>query len=184
MHISEGILSGTALAIGWAGTLAGTYIGLKHTDPEKIVKTALLTSGFFLASLINVRFGPVATHLTLMGVMGLILGWSIFPAVLVALFLQAVLFQFGGLIVLGVNTLNMALPGLIVYLIFRGKNLFNYFMAGFISVILGGIMLSLFLWKTDENFINIIKIIMTAHIPLAILEGVITIFINRWFENA
>ncbi|MBR0279124.1 MAG: energy-coupling factor ABC transporter permease, partial [Synergistaceae bacterium] len=64
MHISEGVLSAGMLAFGWAGTIAGVSYGLRKTDPDKIIKTALISSAFFLASLVNVRIGPSSTHLT------------------------------------------------------------------------------------------------------------------------
>ncbi|MBQ3764179.1 MAG: energy-coupling factor ABC transporter permease, partial [Synergistaceae bacterium] len=66
MHISEGILSGGMLAAGWAGSIAGISYGLKKTDTSKIVQTALISSAFFLASLVNVRIGPSSTHLSLL----------------------------------------------------------------------------------------------------------------------
>ncbi len=71
---------------------------------------AVLSSVFFIASLIHVPVGPSAAHLILNGVCGLLLGWMAFPAILVGLALHALLFQFGGLTTLGVNTFNMAFP--------------------------------------------------------------------------
>ena len=192
MHISEGVLSGAALITGWAVSAAGIAIGLKKTKPEKLVRVALLSSAFFLASLVNIRIGATSTHLTLIAPAGIILGWSIFPGVFVALLLQAVLFQFGGLVVLGVNVCDMALPGLIVYLIFGNliKNSANKiftstisFIAGALAILIGALMLSTFLYFTDENFLNTIKIIMLAHIPLAIIEGLITMFLIIWLKK-
>ena len=126
MHISEGILSGSVLIAGWAGSMAGISYGLKKTEPEKIVRTALISSAFFLASLVNVRIGPSSTHLTLLAPMGLILGSSVVPAVFVALLLQAVLFHFGGLLVLGVNTFVMAFSAFTTNLIFESSHLNKY----------------------------------------------------------
>ena len=89
----------------------GTAIGLKKMDYEAIPRVAILSAAFFVATLIHVPVGPVGLHLVLNGLMGLLLGWMAVPAILIALFLQALLFQFGGLTVLGVNTVTMALPG-------------------------------------------------------------------------
>ena len=83
---------------------AGLAIGLKKLNPDKIVRVSVFSSVFFLASLINVRLGPSSTHLSLLAPVGLVLGWSVFPAVMAALLLQAILLQFGGLLVLGANT--------------------------------------------------------------------------------
>lgn len=184
MHISEGVLSGTAIALGWAGSITCTAIGLKKTDMNKIVRTALLSSAFFLASLVNIRIGPSSTHLSLLAPMGLILGWSSFPAMLIALFLQAILFHFGGLLVLGANTFIMGLPALIVHFIFgrmvRSENkIFSglmAFIAGFLAVIMGAFLAGVFLGISDRNFLEAAKLLFYAHIPLALIEGAVTAF--------
>ena len=53
-----------------------------------------------------------SAHLILNGLLGVVLGWAAFPVIFVALLLQAVLFQFGGFTVLGVNTATMGLGAL------------------------------------------------------------------------
>ena len=160
MHISEGILSGSVLIAGWAGSIAGISYGLKKTEPAKIIRTALISSAFFLASLVNIRIGPSSTHLSLLAPMGLILGHSVFPAVFVALLLQALLFHFGGLLVLGANTFIMASSALAGYLIFgrairegTGKiRVMTFsFMAGAFSVIMGVCMAGVMLWLSDSK---------------------------------
>jgi len=193
MHISEGILSTQILIAGWAGTCAGVALGLKKTKDYKIVRTALLSSAFFLASLVNIRIGPSSTHLSFIAPMGLILGWGAFPAIFVALLLQAVLFQFGGFIVLGANTLAMACPALFVYLIFgkiirNSQKKFNVmifsFIAGFLAVILAASIVGVFLGLTDKNFLTAIKLLFIAHVPLALIEGLATAFLISWLKKA
>ena len=193
MHISEGILSTQILITGWAGTCAGVALGLKKTSDYKIVRTALLASTFFLASLVNVRIGPGSTHLSFIAPMGLILGWGAFPAIFVALLLQAILFHFGGLLVLGANTFAMASPALVVYLIF-GKSIRESqnkisvmtlsFIAGALAVIMGASIAGAFLGLTDKNFLTAIKLLLAAHIPLALIEGVATAFLITWLKKA
>jgi len=119
MHISEGILPAPVLAAGVAMTAGGTALGLRKIDYEKIPGTGLMAAVFFVASLIHVNLGPASVHLVLNGLAGLLLGWSAFPALLVALALQAVLFFFGGLTTLGINTFNMAAPAVLVGALFR-----------------------------------------------------------------
>ena len=118
MHISEGVLSGTVLISGAVLAAVGTGIGLKKLDYDQIAKTGMLAAAFFVASLIHIPIGPSNAHLILNGLVGLLLGWAAFPAILVALILQAAFFQFGGITTLGVNTLIMALPAVLCYLIF------------------------------------------------------------------
>ncbi len=191
MHISEGVLSGTALIAGWAGTVTCTAIGLRKTDTSKIVRTALLSSSFFLASLVNIRIGPSSTHLSLLAPVGLILGWSSFPAMLVALFLQAILFHFGGLVVLGANTFIMGTPALIVYVVFgkmiRSENkIFSGIMAfisGALAVMIGACLAGIFLGISDRNFFEAAKILFYAHIPLALIEGIVTSFMIMFLKR-
>jgi cobalt/nickel transport system permease protein len=52
---------------------------------------SLLPTTFCVASLIHVPIGPGNVHLILEGLMGIVLGWSCFPAILIALFLQSIL---------------------------------------------------------------------------------------------
>jgi cobalt/nickel transport system permease protein len=181
MHISEGILSGPVLISGGALAAAGTAVGLKKLDYDRIARAGILAAAFFVASLIHVPIGPANAHLILNGLVGLLLGWAAFPAILVALVLQAMLFQFGGITALGVNTVIMALPAVICYLVFspflhkRPLVAFSAaFACGFLSVLLGVVILGLALIFTEENFFEVSAIVMAGHIPVMIIEGVIT----------
>ncbi len=189
MHISEGILSGPVLAAGAVVATAGVAVGLKSMRNRDIPKTALLTSAFFVIALIHVPLGPTNAHLVMNGLVGIILGWCAFPAILVALALQALFFQFGGFTSLGVNVMNMAAPALVCFWLFRfaarGRKLtlFASFLCGFLGVMLGTMMMALCLATTEKAFVPIAKLVVAAHIPVAIVEGIITVaaigFINR-----
>ena len=181
MHISEGVLSGPVLISGGALAAAGTAVGLKKLDYDRIARAGILSAAFFVASLIHVPIGPANAHLILNGLVGLLLGWAAFPAILVALVLQAVLFQFGGITALGVNTIIMALPAVICYLVFSRflhkrpvVALSAAFACGFLSVLFGAVLVGLALIFTEENFFEVSAIVIAAHIPVMIIEGVIT----------
>ena len=193
MHISEGILSGSMLITGWAGSVAGLAVGLKKTDMNKITRTALLSSGFFLASLVNIKVGASSTHLSFLAPMGLILGWGVFPAVFVALLLQALLFHFGGLLVLGANNFIMSISSLSVYILFgkvirdsRNKLLVMSlaFISGALAVIIAAFLVGAFLTLSDSNFMNAAKLIVIAHVPLALIEGLVTSFMISWLKKS
>jgi len=153
-------------------------------DYEMIPQVAVLSSAFFVASFIHVPIGPANAHLILNGISGILLGWLCFPSILVALALQAILFQFGGITVLGINTVNMALPGVICYYIFsrpvkRERGLLSSaaaFTCGFLAVFLSGILVALCLLFTEESFMSVAKLILLAHLPVMIIEGIITLF--------
>jgi cobalt/nickel transport system permease protein len=181
MHISEGVLSGPVLLSGAALAAVGTGIGLKKLDYDQIAKAGMLSAAFFVASLVHVPIGPSNAHLILNGLLGLLLGWGAFPAILVALTLQAVFFQFGGITTLGVNTVIMALPATVCYLML-GRFIHKSsraaavaaFACGFLSVLLSGLIAALSLVFTDENFLQVSGIIVAAQVPVMIIEGVVT----------
>lgn len=183
MHISEGLLSVPVLLGGTALTAAGTAIGLKRMDDDCIARTAILAAAFFVASLIHVPIGPSSVHLLLNGIVGILLGWTAFPAILVALLLQAVFFQFGGITVLGVNTLNMAAPAVLCYFLL-GPMIHTRttiavpaaFACGFLSVFLAAMMVAASLISTEENFFSAAFLIVSAHMPVMIIEGIVTSF--------
>ncbi len=183
MHISEGVLSGPVLVSGIVLAAAGIAMGLKKLDYDRIPRAAILSASFFVASLIHVPIGPSSVHLILNGIVGLILGWGAFPVILVALALQALFFQFGGITTLGVNTVIMALPAVLCYYLFGslvGKGpriaLLAAFLCGSLSVLFGAVMVGLALTFTEENFLKVSYLVVTAHIPVMIIEGIITAF--------
>ncbi len=183
MHISEGILSGPVLFSGVVLAAGGTAVGLKKLDYDRIPRAAILSAAFFVASLIHVPVGPSSVHLILNGIVGLILGWGAFPVILVALVLQAVFFQFGGITTLGVNTMIMALPAVLCYYLFGGLvrkrsgiALPAAFACGALSVFLGGILVGVALIFTEENFLKVSYLVVAAHVPVMIIEGLITAF--------
>lgn len=185
MHISEGILSAPVLIGGAALAAGGVALGLRKMDYEKIPEVAVMTSTFFVASLVRVPLGPGSVHLTLNGLMGLLLGWMSFPAMLVALGLQAVLFQFGGLTTLGVNTFNMAAPAVAAHYLLRplvlgGKRTavtVSGFLAGALGIVGAAALMALSLTITGEEFSAVAKTLLVVNVPVAVVEGVITAFV-------
>jgi len=182
VHISEGVLSGPVLAGGAVISAAGLALGLRSIDYDKLPRVALLSAVFFVASLIHLPVGPSSIHLVLNGLVGLILGWAAFPALFVGLVLQAVLFQFGGLTVLGVNTATMALPAVLGYYLFApllrrdGKTapVVAAFAAGFCAIFFSAVLTGLSLYFSGEAFLGAAWAIVAANFPGMILEGLIT----------
>jgi len=183
MHISEGVLSGPVLLTGGVLAAAGTAIGLKKIDYDRVAQVGMLAAAFFVASLIHVNIGPSSAHLILNGIVGLLLGWAAFPAILVALTLQAILFQFGGITTLGVNTVNMALPAVICYYLFspflQKKDAIAItasFAAGFFAVLFSAVLLGIALIFTEENFWEVSSLVVIGNFPIMIIEGIVTAF--------
>lgn len=183
MHISEGILSAPVLAGGAILTTIGTSIGLKKLDYDHIMTVSLLSATFFVASLIRVPVGTGSVHLLLGGLLGIILGWGAFPAILVALCLQALFFGYGGIIVLGVNTLNIAGPavlcGLVLKPMLKGnkkRQMVSGFLAGFGAMFFSALFMALALYLADQKFANAATLLLMSHAPVMLIEGLITMF--------
>ena len=190
MHISEGVLSPAVLGGGAALAVVGTAIGLKKLDYEAIPRVAILSAAFFVATLIHVPVGPVGLHLVLNGLMGLLLGWLAFPAILIALFLQALLFQFGGVTVLGVNTVTMAAPAVLCFYAYRGLLRRGGMPAsvaalacGATAILLSGVLVAAALVFTGQGFLEVAEMVLVAHIPVMIIEGIITLFVFLFLKK-
>ncbi|EDQ00175.1 cobalt transporter CbiM [Shewanella benthica] len=182
MHIADGVLATPVLMAGIAMTLVGTAVGLRKLDDDKIPFAAVLSACFFVASLIHIPLGPSSVHLIFNGLIGLLLGWLAFPVMLIALILQALFFGFGGIVVLGVNCLNIALPAVIVGAMLRPLRHFMPaqllgFLAGSSAVLLTGLMVSLSLYLSGDAFLTTAKVVFWGNLPLSVLEGVISSFI-------
>ena len=115
MHLSEGVLHAPVLLANAVLAAGGVAIGLRKLEQERLPLTALFAAAFFVAGTIHVPVGIGSVHLILNGMAGLFLGWTVFPAFLIALLLQVLFFSFGGFAVLGVNLCIMAIPAVIAH---------------------------------------------------------------------
>ncbi len=191
MHISEGVLSVPVLAGGAILTAAGLAWSLRRMRPERIAPGAMTAAIFFLASLVHVPIGPANAHPVLNGMVGLVLGPAAFPAIFVALALQAVLFQFGGLTTLGVNTLTMAGPAVLCALVFGpllrasrpGIADLGAFLCGSCALGLAGLATAAALALSGDAFLPSAKLLLLAHVPLMVVEGVISLALARFLRK-
>lgn len=181
MHISEGVLSAPVLAGGAFIALAGLGYSLKRLPWKHIMSVGILSAAFFVASLIHVPLGPGSVHLIMNGLLGAILGWAAVPAITVALFLQALLFQFGGLTSLGVNICIMAGPAVLCGLVFRRFFSFGAqtrcvaaCICGALAVSMSAMICALALALSGEAFFTAAWAIFLAHLPIMVIEGFLT----------
>lgn len=190
MHISEGVLSAPVLAGGAVLAAAGVAVGIRKLDGEALVRTGILSSAFFAASLVHLPIGPTSIHLILSGLMGAMLGWAAFPAIFVGLLLQALLFQFGGLTVLGVNAVVMGLPavacGLAVRPFLKKSGMVftaASFACGALAILGSLILLYLALVLTGDALSVFANLFFWAHLALMGIEGAITMVILGFLKR-
>lgn len=194
MHIPDGLVPPLWCGLGYAGTgglLWWSYHRLQRITVDTLAivpRLALLTAAFFTASAVYIPVPPTSIHLMFLGSLGALLGEGAMIAVVVGLFLQAVMFGHGGLTTLGLNALIMGIPALVAATVFRG--LWHRWPArgrsllGFILGV-GAVLLAVFLFSAviilslpatldpQREWLAIAAIVI-AHLPLAMLEGVVT----------
>ena len=204
MHIPDGILPTSVCLAGYATTGVATWVSLrkinqKENPRESIPKASLLTAAFFVASWIHIPVPPTSVHLVLNGLLGVVLGYYAFPAVLIGLFFQAVMFQHGGLTTLGVNATMMGVPALLAYYLFRLRNKFPEdskiatglmgFLGGAAGIGISAVVALILLITTIPSGLDIqaerasIFALTLAHVPLMFIEGAFTaavaVFLQR-----
>src|SRR5512147_1701100 len=117
-HLVDGVVSTPVIMAGAALAVVGIAVGLRRIDSDRLPYCGLMSAAFFVASLVHVPLGPSNVHLILNGLLGMVLGWAAVPAIFVGLLLQALLFGYGGITVLGVNTAIMGLPAVTCFYLF------------------------------------------------------------------
>jgi cobalt/nickel transport system permease protein len=96
--------------------------------------------------------------------------------------LQAAFFGYGGLIVLGVNTMNLALPALACSAFFgaavprtRGRGQFWLgAAAGALGVLLTAVLMSVSLALSGRELMPAAQVILAAYLPLIVVEASVT----------
>lgn len=180
MHISEGILNQEIVVT--SSIIAVTLVAytMYKLDKKDIAKTACMSAIFFVASFIHVPIGPASIHLVLSGLIGAFVGINAILAIFVALVLQAFLFGFGGVSVIGINLIIVGIPAILgryfLRLSFVKYQKIMWFLAGFVPILISSILLSLTLILNGKSFVAIATLILASNSVLMVVEGVITMF--------
>lgn len=200
MHIPDGMLPAEICVAGYAGSAALTWLCIKkaHSSSEDtagiVSRASVMAAAFFVVSWVHIPLPPVSVHPILAGLMGILLGWISFPAILVGLFFQAAMFGHGGFTTLGVNALSMGGAALLAWALYRtlrrksGERavLISGFAAGFAGVLFAVIAVGSVLILTIPSYINTgtevsaVLAMAVAHLPLALAEGVFTALVARF----
>ena len=204
MHSPDGVLPAQVWATGYAVTVPLAWYSLRRIrklgDPRQhIPKASLLTAAFFVVSWIHIPVPPTSVHLVLNGLLGAILGFYAFPAILIGLFFQAVMFQHGGLTTLGVNAIIMGVPALLAHYIFKLRNfrgeasrvktgIFG-FLAGFLALATSvAIFVPLLIFFIPSGFDvaterAAVFALALAHVPLMFIEGAFTAAVAMFLQR-
>lgn len=182
MHISDGLLP-PEVWIGGGVIAAGlTALSLRRLPDRQVPTLAMMTSVFFAASLLHLKFAGTSVHLILPGLVGAVVGRRALIPIVIGITLQALLFGHGGISTIGVNTLVMGLPAVFVGEALRWVPLERHrrvaYLAGFVAGVTALLLaLALFLLVgllAGEIFFVAIKVFVIAHLVLSVLEGAVT----------
>ncbi len=130
MHIPDGFLSVAVALVGWALMVVLVGLALRETRDKlgerQIPLMGILAAFIFAAQMINFPVaGGTSGHLLGGALAAILLGpWSAVLVMLSVISVQALLFQDGGLLALGFNTINMG-----VITVFVGYAIYNWVQA-------------------------------------------------------
>ncbi len=186
VHISDGVLAEWLWGGGWAVTAVILAYALSKMRTEDIPRLSVITAAVFVASLVHLSVGPTSVHFILNGFAGVMLGILAYPCIFVALVLQCFLFGHGGVTTIGINTVNMGVPALVAYLIFRAgtgldirpetksKASLLGAIAGGVGVVLALLFLATELITTGEELIETTVFVVSTHVPIIAVEAIFT----------
>ena len=193
MHIPDGFLSTITSLLFWIVSLVVVGYALskvnRDLNEKKLPLMGVLAAAIFAGQMLNFTvIGGTSGHLMGSAIATILLGpW---PAVLVmttVVTVQALIFQDGGLLVLGANIFNMAVIGVFVaYFVYRtiyglsgGRSWGIYvggFLAAWLSIVVASLAAGLELAISGTSPANIaIPAMAGIHSLIGIGEGLITI---------
>lgn len=191
MHIPDGLLSKEVLVTGVILSAGILSVSVKKTreefDQKSVPTMGVMAAFIFAAQMLNFPIiGGASGHL-IGGALSAIL-FGFWPATIIMatiISIQAIIFGDGGITVLGVNILNMAIiaPGIaaIVYHLSRKIQIpqqVSIFTSGFISVVGTAFVGALELWISGvATLLHAIALLVGWHTLIGVGEGLITMSI-------
>src|SRR5512141_412850 len=190
MHIPDGFLSIFISILCWAITAGILAIAVSHTNKSlgerQVPLMGVMAAFIFAAQMINFPVaGGTSGHLLGGALAAITLGpWAGMLVMTAVIAVQGLLFQDGGLLVMGANILNMGLlTAAVGYGLYRsvlGKSrttkLVVAGIAAWLSVMTGALATSLQLWLSGTARIDIVVPAMLAvHTLIGLGEALITV---------
>jgi cobalt/nickel transport system permease protein len=190
MHVPDGLLSLPVAILCWLMTAALVFVAVRRTKGEigerQIPLMGVMAAFIFAAQMINFPVaGGTSGHLLGGALAAITLGpWAGMLVMTSVIMVQALLFQDGGLLVMGANILNMGLLTVLIgYGLYRatsgrslGMRLGVAGVAAWLSVMAGALATSLQLWLSGTARLDIVVPAMLAvHALVGFGEALITV---------
>lgn len=190
LHIPDGFLSFIVSAVCWAISATILSVAISRTNKslgeKQIPLMGVMAAFVFAAQMINFPVaGGTSGHLLGGALAAIVLGpWSAMVVMTAVIAVQSLLFQDGGLLVMGANILNMGLlTSVIGYGLYRavsGKSrrvkLAVAGLAAWLSVMAGALATALQLWLSGTSNLQTVTLAMLGvHTLIGIGEALITV---------
>jgi cobalt/nickel transport system permease protein len=184
MHIADGILPTGMCLAAHAAAWAGVWGFGRGCEPAEVVRMGFLASTAFVVSLVHFPLGGTTIHFGLFGLAGILLGRRAFPVIFATLLFQALLFQHGGLLTLGVNTINMgagALAAAAIWRLARMPEAGRAFLCGLVGTIVPALLMaSEFSWANyGRGFYFLAGLYLAVGAFEALLTVAVVSFLRR-----
>lgn len=204
MHISEGFLPPTWCAVYFVLSAPFIIIGINHIKKKtaknrdiKMLLGLVAAYSFILSAMKLPSVTGSCSHATGTGLSAMLFGPFVTAVVgLLVLTFQAILLAHGGITTLGANVFSMGIVGPIVsYILFNTLKNKNKKAAIFLAAMVGD--LATYLTTSVQlalsfpsptggvlvSFVKFVSIFAITQIPLAIVEGIITVMIFEFIES-
>jgi cobalt/nickel transport system permease protein len=190
MHIPDGFLSLVVSILCWVITVSVVGLAISKTNKalgeKQIPLMGVMAAFIFAAQMINFPVaGGTSGHLLGGALAAIVLGpWAGMLVMTSVIAVQALLFQDGGLLVMGANILNMGLATAAVgYGLYRSTfgrsrsvKLAGAGIAAWLSVMTGALLTSLQLWLSGTSDLQIvIPAMLWVHALIGLGEALITV---------
>lgn len=184
MHIADGIIDTRICIAAHALAMAAVYFSGRKAEAEDIPKMGITGAALFSISLIHLPMAGTAVHPGLYGLAGIILGKRSFSVVYIVLLFQALLFQHGGLITLGLNAFNMGIGATLAWLLWSVRSIpifIRAFAAGALGILTPAVLMAFEFEMSGYG--KGIRYLLAASVLLALLEGSITTLVVKFFKK-
>ncbi len=190
LHIPDGFLSFIVSAVCWAISALVLSVAISRTNKslgeKQVPLMGVMAAFIFAAQMINFPVaGGTSGHLLGGALAAIVLGpWAAMVVMTAVIAVQSLLFQDGGLLVMGANILNMGLiTSVIGYGLYRAvfgrPRRLKLAVAGFaawLSVMAGALATALQLWLSGTSNLQTVTLTMLGvHAVIGIGEALITV---------
>jgi cobalt/nickel transport system permease protein len=193
MHIPDGFLSAPVSILLWVVSIIVVGIALKRVSKDlgerQVPLMGVLAAAIYAGQMLNFAVaGGTSGHLMGAAIAAILLGpWAAILVLTTVVGVQALIFQDGGLLVLGANIFNMAVVGVsVAYMTYQtvlklsGGRKWGIFVGGFLaawlSMVIASLAAALELAVSGTSPANIaVPAMASIHALIGIGEGLITV---------